>query len=195
MGPLSKYDFQTLKLAKIRIFSKSVTGPWDDPRQHLSIGKVFKMLLFDVGNGFWLLFVHLKVLFIGQVFFVRHMHGFLRFSGNLGFSQIPSEASGVTPVNICWLGKCPICFPLMLGRVLRWFLFIWDNFYLANKKSKGRTLAFCHFRTGLVRRNVGGGWNRTKVAWKLDPNSFSNKVTQCLGLNNPFEFEGWNIFP
>ena len=123
------------------------------------------------------------------------MHGFLRFSRNLGFSRIPSKASGVTPVNICWLGKCPICFPLMLGRVLRWFLFIWDNFYLANKKSKGRTLAFCHFRTGLVRRNVGGGWNRTKVAWKLDPNSFSNKVTQCLGLKNPFEFGAWNIFP
>ena len=141
-GTIQRYDFHTLKLAKIRISPKWVGGPWDDPRQHLSIGKVFKMLLFDVGNGFWLLFVHLKVLFIGQVFFVRHMHGFLRFSGNLGFSRIPSKASGVTPVNICWLGMCPICFPLMFGRVLSWFLLIWDNFFLANKNSKGPTPFF-----------------------------------------------------
>ena len=59
-----------------------------------------------------------------------------------GFSQGGSEASGTSPDNICWLGVCLICFPLMFGGVLSWFLLIWDNFFLANKNSKGPTPFF-----------------------------------------------------
>ena len=73
---IQKYDFRTLKLTKNGIFRNWVKGLWNGPCQHLLIGNVFEMLLFDVRNGCYLFLVYLKELFFGQVFFVRHMHGF-----------------------------------------------------------------------------------------------------------------------
>ena len=52
-----------------------VRGPWEGPCQHLLIGKVFDMLLFDVWKWFELFFVHLRQLFFGQVLFSMCMYG------------------------------------------------------------------------------------------------------------------------
>ena len=82
-GTTLRYDFHTLKLAKIRISSKWFGGPWDDPRQHLSIGKVFRMLLFDVGKGPELISVDLRQLFFGQQKFQRPNPLFFTFGQDL----------------------------------------------------------------------------------------------------------------
>merc|ERR1711951_120600 len=52
-----------------------VRGPWEGPRQHLLIGKIFDILLFDVWKGLELVFVHLRQLFFGHLSLFICMYG------------------------------------------------------------------------------------------------------------------------
>ena len=71
---IRKYDFQTLNLTKIGIFGNWVRGFWDDPCQHLLIGNVFEILLFDVWKGLDMVFVDLRHLFFGQLLFFIYIY-------------------------------------------------------------------------------------------------------------------------
>ena len=56
-----------------------VRGPWEGPCQHLLIGKVSDILLFDVWKGFELVFDHLRQLFFGHLSLFICMYGDFEF--------------------------------------------------------------------------------------------------------------------
>ena len=71
---IPKYGFQTLESTKFEIFSDLVKCVWKVPRQHLLIGNVFEILLFDVWKGLDMVFVDLRHLFFGQLLFFIYIY-------------------------------------------------------------------------------------------------------------------------
>ena len=105
-----------------------------------------------------------------------------------------SEAPGRVPANICWLKNSLISFSLMFGRVLSWFLFIWDNFFLVTFHCLYVCMAIWDFLEGTLRRKLLPGGIRSGVAWIFRPDSFLLKWSPLMPWQPWIEFAPFNDF-
>ena len=79
LAGVSRYDFRTLKMAKSRIFSNLVRGPWEGPRWLWSKEKLSGMVSFDVWKSPEFILVHLQTLSFDLFHFLGVCMAILRF--------------------------------------------------------------------------------------------------------------------
>ena len=177
-----KYDFRTLKWPKSEIFWNRVKPLRERPGWIFLVGNCLVVVVLMFG---WCL--------VGFCWILTHLPlPGLRFAllctailANLGREE-GSEAPGGVPANICWLEKTLISFSLMFGRVLSWFLIIWDNFFLVTFHCLYVWMAIWDFLEGTLRRKFYLARIRSGVAWIFRLGSFLLKCTHFIsGQNGP----------
>ena len=159
-GKYWKYDFRTLKWPKSEIFWNRVKPLRERPGWIFLVGNCLVVVVLMFGwclVGFLWILRHLP---LPSQLFPCYALQFWSIWGRLD----GSEAPGRVPANICWLKNSLISFSLMFGRVLSWFLFIWDNFFLVTFHCLYVWMAIWDLVAGTLRRNPLGGWIRSGVA-------------------------------
>ena len=184
------YDFHTLKWTKSEIFWNWAKHLRVSPGWIFLVGKCLVVVVLMFGLclvGFSWILRHLP---LPSQLFPCYAVQFWSICGR----EEGSEAPGRVPVGLCWLKSCLEWLSLMFGRVLSWFLFIWDNFFLVTFHCLYVCMAIWDFLEGTLRRKYGCAGIRSGVAWKFRLGSFLLKCSHFMHWHDPFEFAPANYF-
>ena len=170
------YDFHTLKWTKSEIFWNWAKHLRVSPGWIFLVGKCLVVVVLMFGLclvGFSWILRHLP---LPSQLFPCYALQFWSIWGRLD----GSEAPGRVPANICWLENSLISFSLMFGRILSWFLIIWDNFFLVTFHCLYVWMAIWDFLEGTLRRKLLLDRIRSGVAWIFRPGSFLIKCSHFM---------------